>query len=145
MTDDARGWAYSLRGIIRRIVPERQIILRTDGETSYLRLTTGVQLAVIAGWLVVAGWVGFATVGYYTQGSMITAKNQAIDLSRHAYRKLLDQVSDYKLSIVGITRDLKETESHLRRLFSQNEALKQDLSSTAVALRTSEAERSRIA
>ncbi|MEQ8397026.1 peptidoglycan DD-metalloendopeptidase family protein [Thalassobaculum sp.] len=145
MTDDARGWAPRLKGVVRRVVPERQVILRTDGETRYVRLTTGVQLAVIAGWLAVAGWVGFATVGYYTQGTMILAKNQAIDRSRHAYRKLLDQVSDYQLSIVGITRDLKETEAHLRRLFSQNEALKQDLTSTAVALRTSEVERSRIA
>lgn len=145
MTDDARGWADRLRGGVRRVFPERQIILRTDGETSYLRLTTGLQLLVLGGWLAVAGWVGFATVGYYTQGSMILAKNEAIDRSRHAYRKLLDQVSDYQLSIVGITRDLKETEAHLRRLFSQNEALKQDLNSTEVALRTSEVERARIA
>lgn len=145
MTDDARGWADRLRSGFRRVLPERQIIVRTDGETSYLRLTTGVQLAVIGSWLVVAGWIGFATVGYYTQGEMILAKNEAIDRSRVAYRKLLDQVSDYQLSIVGITRDLKETEAHLRRLFSQNEALKQDLNSTEVALRTSEAERERIA
>lgn len=145
MTDDARGWADRLRSGVRRFFPERQIILRTDGETSYIRLTTGLQLAVVCGWLVVAGWIGFSTVGYYTQGSMITAKNDAIDRSRQAYRKLLDQVSDYQLSIVGITRDLKETEAHLRRLFSQNEALKQDLNSTEVALRTSEAERARIA
>jgi len=145
MTDDARSWADRLKSGVRRILPERQVIIRTDGETSYIRLTTGLQLAVVGGWLVVAGWVGFASVGYYTQGSMILAKNNAIDRSRHAYRKLLDQVSDYQLSIVGITRDLKETEAHLRRLFSQNEALKQDLNSTAVALRTSEVERSRIA
>ncbi len=145
MTDDARGWADRLKGGVRRIFPERQIILRTDGETSYIRLTTGLQLLVLTGWLVVAGWVGFTTVGYYTQGAMILAKNDAIDRSRQAYRKLLDQVSDYQLSIVGITRDLKETEAHLRRLFSQNEALKQDLNSTEVALRTSEAERARIA
>ena len=145
MPDDARGWADRLKGAFRRLFPERQIILRTEGETSYIRLTASLQITVLACWLVVAGWVGFATVGYYTQGSMILAKNEAIDRSRHAYRKLLDQVSDYQLSIVGITRDLKETEAHLRRLFSQNEALKQDLSSTAVALRTSEAERARIA
>ncbi|GHD48733.1 peptidase M23 [Thalassobaculum fulvum] len=145
MTDDAIGWADRLKGGVRRFFPERQIILRTDGETSYIRLTTGLQLAALGGWLAFAGWVGFTTVGYYTQGAMILAKNESIDRSRQAYRKLLDQVSDYQLSIVGITRDLKETEAHLRRLFSQNEALKQDLNSTEVALRTSEKERARIA
>lgn len=145
MTDDAGGWADRLKSGFLRVFPERQVIIRTDGETRYVRLTTGVQLGVVAGWLVVAGWMGFTTVGYYTQGTMISVKNEAIDRSRLAYRKLLDQVSDYQLSIVGITRDLKETEAHLRRLFSQNEALKQDLNSTEVALRTSEAERARIA
>lgn len=145
MTDDAGGWAHRLKSGLLRVFPERQVIVRTDGETKYIRLTTGLQMGFLGGWLMVAGWIGFTTVGYYTQGSMISVKNEAIDRSRQAYRKLLDQVSDYQLSIVGITRDLKETEAHLRRLFSQNEALKQDLNSTEVALRTSEVERTRIA
>src|SRR3546814_17398157 len=117
MTDDAGGWADRLKSGLLRVFPERQVIIRTDARTRYLRLTTGLQLGVLGGWLVVAGWIGFTTVGYYTQGSMISVKNEAIDRSRLAYRKLLDQVSDYQLSIVGITGDLTQTEAHLRRLF----------------------------
>src|SRR3546814_9438073 len=94
MTDDAGGWADRLKSGLLRVFPERQVIIRTDARTRYLRLTTGLQLGVLGGWLVVAGWIGFTTVGYYTQGSMISVKNEAIDRSRLAYRKLLDQVSD---------------------------------------------------
>jgi len=145
MTDESVGWTDRTVRTIRRLLPERQIIIRTEGETSYLRLSTTVQASAIVVWVAIAGWMGFTTVGFQNQKEIIAEKSDAISRSRQAYRKLLDQVSDYQLSIVGITRDLKETEAHLRGLFSQNEELKQDLSSTEVALRTSEAERTRIA
>jgi murein DD-endopeptidase MepM/ murein hydrolase activator NlpD len=145
MSDEEIGFAERAKRAIVGMLPERQIILRSRGETSYLTLSTGLQVAFIAGWVTVTGWAGFATIGYAVQHQLIAEKNDSIANSRIAYRKLLDQVSDYQLSVVGITRDLKETEAHLRRLFSQNEALREDLSSTEVALRTSEAERQRIA
>jgi len=145
MEEETIGLTRRIRDVALRWLPERQIILRTDGETSYLRLTTGAQLGLVAIWIAFAGWVGFTTVGYYTQDAIITAKSDSIDRSRHAYRKLLDQISDYQLSIVGITRDLQATEAEMRRVFGHNKELKQDLSSTEVALRTSEAERQRIA
>ncbi len=144
MDDESVGWADRLRRFVKHRLPERQIIVRTEGETSYLRLSTGLQVLVIASWIGFAGWVGFTTVGYHNQDQIISDKTDAIVRSRQAYRKLLDQVSDYQLSIVDITRDLKETEAHLRGLFSQNEELKQDLTSTEDALRMSEAERERI-
>jgi murein DD-endopeptidase MepM/ murein hydrolase activator NlpD len=144
MTDESVGVTDKVVRVIRRLLPERQIILRTEGETSYLRISTALQVTVIVAWVVVAGWVGFTTVGFHNQKHLIAEKSDAITRSREAYRKLLDQVSDYQLSIVGITRDLKETEAHLRGLFDQNEELKEDLNSTAVALRLSEAERSEI-
>lgn len=145
MEEETVGWTRRVREGVVRWLPERQIILRTDGETSYLRLTTGFQLSMVAVWIAFAGWVGFTAVGYYAQDSIIVAKSESIERSRHAYRKLLDQISDYQLSIVGITRDLQATETEMRRVFSQNKELKQDLTSTEVALRTSEAERQRIA
>ena len=145
MDDESVGLTDRIQRSAKRWLPERQIIIRTEGETAYLRLPTSVQVTFVLAWVVAAGWVGFTTVGYHNQDQIIAEKSDAIAQSRHAYRKLLDQVSDYQLSIVEITRDLKETEAHLRGLFSQNEELKQDLSSTEVALRTSEAERARIA
>jgi len=143
--DEELGWGERLRQRISQILPERELIIRTDGETTYRTISTRAQVLVIAAWIGVTGWIGFASISFYTQGELIAEKNQAIGQSRVAYRKLLDQVSDYQLSVVGITRDLKDTEAHLRRLFSQNETLRENLSTTEVALRSSEAERQRIA
>lgn len=123
---------------------DREIILRSEGQIRYFTFTRRLQLSLVVGWVLLAGWVGFATVGYLKQFSLIEAKNQAIWRSQASYRELLDQVSDYQLSIVSITRDLKETQAHLRRLFDQNETLKHTLYSTETELKLTQVERDRI-
>ncbi|MEC8183010.1 MAG: peptidoglycan DD-metalloendopeptidase family protein [Pseudomonadota bacterium] len=123
---------------------ERQIIWRVGSETRYLRLSPQTQIACVAGWAVLTGLISFHVVGFYIQSNAIKAQSRSIIEAQSAYTTLLDQVSEYQLSVMGVTRDLKETEAHLRRLFSQNEALKQDLMSTESALQMSERERSRI-
>jgi murein DD-endopeptidase MepM/ murein hydrolase activator NlpD len=109
---------------------DREIILRSDGQIRYFTLGRRLQLALVCTWFLLAGWVGFATIGYIKQFTLIEAKNQAIWRSQASYMELLDQVSDYQLSIVSITRDLKETQAHLRRLFDQNETLETELKLT---------------
>lgn len=129
---------------ILRIFRERQIILRSDAQIRYFTLSTRAQLITVGAWCLLAGWFGFATIAYYLQDEMLRTKNLAIQRSQDSYRQLLDQVSDYQLSIVSITRDLKETQSHLQRLFDQNEDLKQDLNSTESMLKYTQVERDRI-
>ena len=144
MIDTTENKKFDLQEALRKWLPERQIILRTEGETRYVRVTTRFQVGFLAIWVLFAGWVGFSTISYVNHLSVIAAKNDAIDDSRHAYRKLLDQVSDYQVSIVAITRDLGETETRLRELFHRNEELRQNLSSTEVALRSTKEERDRV-
>ncbi|MDA1308229.1 MAG: peptidoglycan DD-metalloendopeptidase family protein [Proteobacteria bacterium] len=123
---------------------DREIILRSDGQIRYFTFNRKMQFSLLGVWILLAGWVGFASIGYFKQASLIEAKNQAIWRSQSSYRELLDQVSDYQLSIVSITRDLKETQSHLRRLFDQNDSLKVTLYSTETELKLTQAERDRI-
>ena len=123
---------------------DREIILRSDGQIRYFTFSRRLQLALVCTWSLLAGWVGFATIGYIQQSALISAKNQAIWRSQASYRELLDQVSDYQLSIVSITRDLKENQAHLRRLFDQNETLKHTLYSTETELKLTQVERDRI-
>lgn len=133
-----------LNAALMHFFRDREIILRSDGQIKYFTLTRRLQFAVLASWILIAGWVGFATIGYVNQTSLIAEKNMAIWRSQNSYRQLLDQVSDYQLSIVSITRDLKETQAHLRRLFDQNESLKLTLDTTETALKLTKAERDRI-
>ena len=144
MEDSGLGFFSRVSGAVNHFFRDREIILRSDGQIRYFTLSRGLQLTLVGAWFLLAGWVGFATVGYIKQFSLIEAKNQAIWRSQASYRELLDQVSDYQLSIVSITRDLKETQAHLRRLFDQNETLKHTLYSTETELKLTQVERDRI-
>ncbi|MBM84664.1 MAG: hypothetical protein CMM47_01405 [Rhodospirillaceae bacterium] len=127
-----------------RLFRDRELILRSGGRVHYFACTRRFQHGLLASLVVFLTWVGFASVGYFKQTALINEKNQAIWRAQDSYRELLDQVSDYQLSIVSITRDLKETQSHLHNLFDQNESLKNTLYSTEAALKLSQVERDRI-
>jgi murein DD-endopeptidase MepM/ murein hydrolase activator NlpD len=144
MMDGDTTWRSWLAERISALVSDREIILRSDGRVRYFSLTRRAQLVIVGSWVAITLWVGFASVGLVLQGNLIVAKNQTIQRSQDSYRQLLDQVSDYQLSVVNITRDLKETQSHLRRLFDQNENLRQDLTTTETALRLTKDERDRM-
>ena len=109
---------YSLQGLGERtraafthFFRDREIILRSDGRIRYFTCSRRFQLGLLGIGAVLLIWVSFASVGYLKQTALINDKNQAIWRAQDSYRELLDQVSDYQLSIVSITRDLKETQS----------------------------------
>ncbi|UUX50429.1 peptidoglycan DD-metalloendopeptidase family protein [Nisaea acidiphila] len=136
--------ASTITAWIGHIFREREVILRSDSRIRYFTLSTRFQLGVVAAWMMLAGWLGFASVGVYMQDELLQGKDVAIQRSQDSYRQLLDQVSDYQLSVVAITRDLKETQAQLQRLFDQNEGLRSDLTSTESRLKYTQVERDRI-
>lgn len=136
--------ASTITAWICHIFREREVILRSDARIRYFTLSTRFQVGVVLVWVMLAGWMGFASVGVYMQDELLRGKDVAIQRSQDSYRQLLDQVSDYQLSVVAITRDLKETQSQLQRLFDQNEGLRSDLNSTESRLRFTQVERDRI-
>jgi murein DD-endopeptidase MepM/ murein hydrolase activator NlpD len=133
------------RAALLHFLRDREIILRSDGQIRYFTFSGKMQFSLLSIWILLAGWVGFASIGYLKQSSLMESKNQAIWRSQNSYRELLDQVSDYQLSIASITRDLKETQLHLHRLFDQNDSLKVTLHSTESELKLTQTERDRIA
>lgn len=144
MEDSGLSWLSRVKYSVNHFFRDREIIVRSDGQIHYFTFSRRLQLVLTCAWFLLAAWGGFATVGYVNQFSLIESKNQAIWRSQASYRELLDQVSDYQLSIVSITHDLKETQSHLRRLFDQNETLKHTLYSTETELKLTQVERDRI-
>lgn len=144
MQENDRSFFAKLADLPRRMLIERQLIIRSNGEIKYITFTSRLQVILLLIWFGFAGVISFHTAGYYVQSKTIEDQTNLITSSKQSYRNILDQVSDYQLSIDEVTRELRETESHLRRLFGQNEALKQNLMSTEVALKLSEAERHKI-
>ena len=145
MGDTGLGLIDRARAVLLHFFRDREIILRSDGQIRYFTVSRKMQFSLLGVWILLAGWVGFASIGYFKQSSLIEAKNQAVWRSQDSYRELLDQVSDYQLSIVNITGDLSETQLHLRQLSDQNDSLKVTLYSTETKLKLTQAERDRIA
>jgi len=55
------AWFDRRRGLVRRLFPERQIICRSEGRTSYLRLGSGLQLLTVLLFAAAAGWLAYAS------------------------------------------------------------------------------------
>lgn len=144
METQSSSLASSITAWINHFFREREVILRSDSRIRYFSLSTRLQVGIVLVWVMAASWVGFASVGVYMQDELLRGKDVAIQRSQDSYRQLLDQVSDYQLSVVAITRDLKETQGQLQRLFDQNEGLRSNLTSTESRLRYTQVERDRI-
>lgn len=144
MNEGASGWKAWIEGWGNRLVRDREVILRTDGQVKYFTVSRRAQWIVVGCWVGATMWTGLASAGFFLQWSIIDNKQVAIERSQESYRQLLDQMADYQVSVVNITRDLKETQAHLSRLFDVNTLLKNDLNSTEAALRLTQGERDRI-
>lgn len=59
--ESGRVWIDRRRGLASRLFPERQIICRSDGRVSYLRLSTGLQLTATLAFVAAAGWLTYAS------------------------------------------------------------------------------------
>ena len=107
--------------ILKHIFRDREIIVRSAGKISYFTLKSWLLVCLLFFGVVGAGWVSYSSVDYVRLASQISDKNKAIWSAQNSYSQLLDQVSEYRLSIVGITKDLKETQSMLLSHFKKEE------------------------
>ena len=127
--------------LTRRLFPDRQIHLRTDGRVSYFRLSHGLQMTILALFLVTGAWMTFASVSYMLHDKVLAAKDARIVNAHLAYRSLLGEVAEYQNKFTGITRDLEENHAMMLGLVEQNAALQQNLKSVANQLTSTEKEK----
>ncbi len=126
---------------IRRLFPDRQLHLRTEGRVSFFRLSHGLQLTILALFLVTGAWMTFASVSYMLHDKVLAAKDARIVSAHLAYRSLLGEVALYQNKFTGITRDLEENHAMMLGLVEQNAALQQNLKSVAIQLSSTEKEK----
>ena len=107
--------------ILKHVFRDREIIVRSAGKITYFSLKSWVLLVLLLTGVATTGWVAYSSVDYLRLESQVSDKNKAIWSAQNSYSQLLDQVSEYRLSIVGITRDLKETQSTLLSHFKNEE------------------------
>lgn len=127
--------------LTRRLFPDRQLHLRTDGRVSFFRLSHGLQLSFLALFLATGAWMTFASVSYFLNDKVLAAKDGQIASAHLAYRSLLAEVAEYQNKFTSITQDLEENHGMMLGLVEQNAALQQNLKSVATQLTSTEQEK----
>ena len=107
--------------MLKHVFRDREIIVRSAGKITYFSLKSWVLVVLLLTGVAATGWVAYSSLDYLRLASQISDKNKAIWSAQNSYGQLLDQVSEYRLSIVGITKDLKETQSTLLSHFKKEE------------------------
>ena len=121
------------RGIARSF-SDRELILRTDGNIRFLKISKNLQITFFSLTLAVAGWVFFASSNYFIHDRIIEVKNSEILDARMVYRNLLSEVSDYQSKFFLLTGELEKNHSLMLDVVEKNAALQQNLQSTKTEL-----------
>ncbi len=137
-------WQERSTWVINRLFPERQLVLRTNGRISYLRLSKTIQIGLVFLVLLTGGWIGFTSVSYSLHDKVLTSKENEIAHARLAYHSLLNEVVEYQRKFTSINRDLEENHALMLGLVERNASLQQNLKSVEDQLATTEQDRARV-
>lgn len=94
----------------------REIILRTDGQVRYLRITARSQKTVALTGVLAAVWLLSGTLGTVHLTTVVVDRNQQIAQSKADYAELLDEIRDYEVRFVELTGALDANQAQLLAL-----------------------------
>ncbi len=128
-----RYWQSAV-DLSHRLFPERQIMVRTDGYMSYVRISRRFQMSTTFGVAALVGWFAFSSVSFFLHQDVLTAKDRDVLSANVAYNELLNEVSHYQKKFSNVTTELVENHSLMLQLVEQNATLQQSLKSVASKL-----------
>ena len=124
-----------LKYIIRRLkrlfdayLPDRELIMRTDGKVWFVKISKKIQIAGFILILVTSGWGIFSSFSFFVSGKVIEAKEMEILKTRIVYRGLLSEISNYQSKFTILTDDLEKNHESMLGLVEKNANLQQNLS-----------------
>jgi len=130
--------------VLKRYFPEREFILRTEGRVVYLRISRGIQFAVLALIFAGVGWSAFSSIGLFASERIIEAKDLSILNARLVYRNLLSDVSQYQERFTTLTNELQKNHVLVLGLVQNNSSLQQNLKSAESRLQSQRRQESNI-
>ncbi|MGE3905834.1 MAG: peptidoglycan DD-metalloendopeptidase family protein [Reyranellaceae bacterium] len=139
------GLFARLKEAARHRFPDREIIVRANGQVAYLQISHRRQIMALAGVALFAGWALYASVSYVVFDHRLGEKNVEIEQAVTAYRTLKLSLTDAETKFVDIARALEEREAQLASVRDHNSALKRNLSAIETVLDSVVAQRTRIA
>lgn len=139
------GLLARLKEAARHRFPDREIIVRANGQVAYLQVSHRRQILALTAISAVAVWAIYASVSYVVFDRRLGDKNVEIEQAVTAYRTLKLSLTDAETKFVDISRSLDEREAQLASSRDQNNALKRNLSAIETVLDSVVAQRTRIA
>ena len=139
--NDGETWRRYANRLIEGFFPERQIIVRTDGQLRYFRLGRNIQLSFVGFLILVAGWTGFSTINVFFHEAIIAEKNNQVAFARLAYRGLLTEVANYQKKFAHIMGELHDSHATMLGLVERNVSLRHNLKTVETQLKSTEQER----
>ncbi|MBT4489110.1 MAG: peptidoglycan DD-metalloendopeptidase family protein [Rhodospirillaceae bacterium] len=117
------GIAAVVARLMGRLYPERQIILRSRGEVSFVTLgqTSQIGLSLVA--LSLLGWLAYASVGIYLQLNIIADKDVNIARMVGAHDRLNADMRAVETKYRKITANLESNQKFLGDVLRQRASL----------------------
>lgn len=129
----------------RRRFPDRELIVRANGQVAYIQLSHRRQMLWVGLAVIAAAWLAYATVSYVMFDRRLAAKNVEIDQAVSAYKNLKHNLTDAERKFVDASRDLEDKNIYLQKTLDENAALRRNLDAIASVLDSVVAQRTRIA
>ncbi len=117
----------ALRGLMRWITTERQVILRSKGQIRYVSVSRFRQVALAGVALAFAGWIGLTSATYFNVQGILFSRDLVIAKSERAYNDLLQDVKQSRGRFIEMAAILETNHAHLSNLLKKNKILKSDL------------------
>lgn len=129
----------------RHRFPDREIIVRANGQVSYLQVSHRRQIMGVGFAMALGAWALYASISYVVFDRRLADKNAEIEQAVTAYRTLKHSLTDAETKFVEIARNLEERNGQLQSVQDQNQALRRNLSAIETVLDSVVAQRTRIA
>lgn len=102
-----------IRRVLTRIFRERELLIRSDGEVRFFRVSARAQMAVVGILIGSAIWAMTAVPVTITQGLTISTNESQIFEAKLAYADLLDEVTEYQGTVDQVTAALHDSRRKL--------------------------------
>ncbi|MHA1598362.1 MAG: DUF5930 domain-containing protein, partial [Alphaproteobacteria bacterium] len=142
--EDRQTFLGRLEGLMDRLFPERQVVLRSEAKVSFVTLSQRLQISAAVVVFAVGVWTTFASVNYLLNDDIVAAKDRQVATAQLAYRSLLTELASYQRKFSSATERLEENHGTMLGLVEQNASLQLNLKTVASQLRNTEQERENV-
>jgi murein DD-endopeptidase MepM/ murein hydrolase activator NlpD len=139
MFDPERYGKSALYRRLERWFPERQLLLRTNGDLRCITVTRNHQIFAAAAVMLLAGWLALSTAFSLGFGAMMAMKSHELSVLEVDRVALKAEIDDLKRQVAGLSGDLDHREAKAKRLAEDNVLLSRQLADVRNSLEGTEA------